>query len=278
MIIDTHTHFYDISRPAHYWPPRNSDLYRTCLPEHYKALAQPFGVIGTVVVEASPQMVDNEWILSLAEKDTFIKGFVGNIGLGSAAFAGDLARLAANPLFVGVRANWWDSGQLLAPEVVDDLKDLADRNLELDILCGVPALLGLPELQHKVPGLRVVINHVAGVRIDGRPPDRVWVNAIRPLADCPGVFCKVSGLVEAHHGAVSSRLEDYVPTLDFLWNVFGEDRVIYGSNWPVCERAAPYATVQGIVTGYLKRKGEPAARKFFYENSQKAYRWLERHS
>jgi L-fuconolactonase len=276
MIIDTHTHFYDISRPEHYWPPRNSDLYRTCLPEDYKALAEPLGVSGTVVVEASPQMVDNEWILSLAEKDTFIKGFVGNIGLGSVEFAGNLARLATNPLFVGIRANWWESGQLLRPEAVDDLKDLADRNLELDILCGVPALLGLPELRSRVPGLRVVINHVAGVRIDGGPPDQAWANAIRPLADYPEVFCKVSGLVEAHQGGDASRLEDYVPTLDFLWDVFGEDRVIYGSNWPVCERVAACATVQSILTRYLKRKGESAARKYFYENSRKAYRWLER--
>jgi len=276
MIIDTHTHFYDISRPEHYWPAKDSELYRTCLPEHYKALAEPVGVTGTVVVEASPQMVDNEWILSLAEADPFIKGFVGNLRLGTPEFAEDLSKLASNPIFVGIRSGWGETDQLLQPEILADLKKLLDRDLELDILCGVPALLGLPELQAKVPGLRVVIDHIAGVAIDGGPPDEAWVEAMKPLAEYPDLFCKVSALAEVHTKEDKGRLEDYLPTLDFLWDVFGEGRVIYGSNWPVCERAADYATVQRVPMEYVNSKGEEAAHKYFYGNSRKAYRWPDR--
>lgn len=276
MIIDTHTHFYDTSRPEHYWPAKDSELYRTCLPEHYKALAEPLGVTGTVVVEASPQMVDNEWILSLAEDDPFIKGFVGNIKLGSPEFEKNLSRLARNPIFVGIRANWGQTDQLLQPEILADLKTLLERDLELDLLCRVPALLGLPELHEKVPGLRVVINHIAGVSIDGGPPDETWVEAMKPLADYRDLYCKVSALVEFHTKEDKSRLEDYVPTLDLLWDVFGEDRVIYGSDWPVCERAADYATAQQVPMEYVRSRGEEATHKYFYENSRKAYRWVER--
>lgn len=276
MILDTHTHFFDISRPEHYWPAKGSDIYRTCMPEDYKTLARPLGVAGTVIVEASPQMVDNLWILSLAEKDPFIKGFVGNLKLGHPDFARNLHRLSSNPLFVGIRAGWTIQEQLLSPEVLADLKRLAEAELELDILCNTQGLLGLRDLRRKVPDLRVVINHVGGVRIDRLPPDPAWVQAMRSLRDFPQIFCKVSALVELNPHQEKQRMEDYLPVLDLLWEVFGEDRLIYGSNWPVCERHANYATVQKIPAEYFQGKGAEIARKFFYENSRRAYEWPNR--
>ena len=276
MIIDTHTHFYDITRPEHYWPAKDSELYRTCLPHHYRALSEPLGVTGTVVVEASPQMADNEWILSLAEDDPFIKGFVANLPLGSPGFATALDRLAGNPILVGVRSGWRERDQLLQAAIVDDLKRLADRDLELDLLCGTPALQGIPQLIESVPDLRIVIDHIGGVRIDGGPPDAEWTAAMRGLQDFENVYCKVSALPEANDNEDKTRLDDYVPTLDFLWDNFGDDRVIYGSNWPVCERAADYATAQRVPQEYVKRRGPEAARQYFYENSKRAYRWPDR--
>ena len=276
MIIDTHTHFYDINRPEHYWPSKDSDIYFVCLPEKYIALAEPEGVTGTVIVEASPQFVDNEWILSLCEEETFLKGFVGNLPLGTPEFAGNLERFTQNPLYVGIRFNWGQREQLLQPNMIDDLKRLADTGRELDILCGVPALQGLPELQENVPGLRVVINHVAGVRIDSNPPDPEWVEAVNVLHDFPDVFMKVSGLVEGYNGENRTSLDDYIETLDIIWEAFGEDRVIYGSNWPVSARFEEYSVVHRLPTEYLERKSEEAAHKYFYENSKEAYRWPER--
>src|SRR5205809_6764170 len=105
MIIDTHTHFYDPTRPQGVpWPPPDDTvLYRRVMPENYKALAVPEGVTGTVVVEASQWVEDNEWILDLAAREPFIVGFVGNLQPGSPDFGANLERLAANPLFRGIR-------------------------------------------------------------------------------------------------------------------------------------------------------------------------------
>ena len=105
MIIDTHTHFYDPTRPEGTpWPdPRDEVLYRRVLPEDYKALAVPQGVSGTVVVEASEWVEDNQWILNLAADEPFIVGFVGNLQPGSKDFGSNLERFSANPLFRGIR-------------------------------------------------------------------------------------------------------------------------------------------------------------------------------
>ena len=104
MIIDTHTHFYDPTRPEGVpWPnPNDEVLYRRVMPEDYKALAVPEGVTGTVVVEASKWLEDNQWILDLAAAEPFIVGFVGHLEP-TADFKNNLNRFSANPLFRGIR-------------------------------------------------------------------------------------------------------------------------------------------------------------------------------
>ncbi len=105
QIIDTHVHFFDPTRPQGVpWPPKdNALLYRTTLPQHYRALPVPQRVDGAIVVEASTWVEDNQWILDLAAREPFIVGLVGNLPLGTPECAGHLKRFAANPLFRGVR-------------------------------------------------------------------------------------------------------------------------------------------------------------------------------
>ena len=175
MIIDTHTHFYDPSRPQGVpWPsPKEEWLYRTVLPQHYQALTRPKGVSGTVVVEASAWLEDNQWVLDLAAADPFVLGLVGHLEPGSDAFAGQLERFAAHPRFCGIRVGYregMDRGDFLA-----DMELLAQKDLELDVLMGHGQLGEVCRLAERLPELRIVINHVGSVPIDGRPPDPAWV-------------------------------------------------------------------------------------------------------
>src|SRR5687768_6475890 len=103
-ILDTHTHFYDPTRPEGVpWPPKDDRfLHRTVLPEEFAAMARPLGVSGTIVVEASSRVEDNQWVLDLARNNPIIKGMVGHLKPGKANFARDLNRFAANPLFCGI--------------------------------------------------------------------------------------------------------------------------------------------------------------------------------
>ena len=273
MIIDTHTHFYDPTRPEGVpWPnPNDEVLYRRVMPEDYKALAVPEGVTGTVVVEASKWLADNQWILDLAAEEPFIVGFVGHLEP-TTDFEDNLNRFSANPLFRGIRLG---SGHLRAigdPTFLASIEKLAAKALTLDLLINPEALSILPTLVEHTPEIQIVINHIAGARISEEPPDSGWVSAIREVARYPNIYCKVSGLAE-HTGQIPAPTDVayYTPTVDVLWDAFGEDRLIYGSNWPVSERFAPYAVVQKIVNDYFSMKGEAVKAKFFWQNAKAAY-------
>lgn len=281
-IIDTHTHFYDPSRPDGVpWPPKNDPvLYRTILPPNYQSIQQPVKVDGTVVVEASPLLEDNQWILDLAAKEKFIVGFVGNLPVGTDGFAAHLKRFAANPVFRGIRvrpapaeARWFDA------KFLADLRLVAELDLSLDVVGGRDLLDVLPGLAKVVPTLRIVIDHLAGVKIDGKKPDTNWVNAMQQASRHSNVFCKVSGLVEGsgqRGGKAPHQTDFYRPTFDAMWDLFGEDRLIYGSNWPVCEHFADLGTVQRIAHEYFAARGPIVMAKVFSENARRAYKWIDR--
>ena len=282
QIIDTHTHFYDPTRPQGVPWPNETDkfLYRRVLPDDYKPLARPHGVTGTVVVEASAWVEDNQWVLDLATREPFIVGLVGHLTPGRDEFADQLKRFARNPLFRGIRIG---GGQLKQqpnqPKFVADLKRLAELDLELDINGGTDALPSIAWLGKEITALRIVINHVANVRIDGKAPPQDWLDGMRAAAAQQNVFCKVSGLVEGS-GAPDSKapmtVEFYQPVLDAVWTAFGENRLIYGSNWPVSERFASYGTVQRIVNDYFRSKGKEATEKYFWRNARAVYKWVKR--
>ncbi len=274
MIIDTHTHFCDPTRLEGVpWPnPGDALLYRRVMPEDYKTLAVPEGVTGTVVVEASKRLEDNQWILDLAAEDPFIVGFVGHLEP-TADFQDNLDRFSANPLFRGIRLGAGHLRSVGAPTFLVNIEKLAAKELALDLLINPKALSLLPALVEHIPKIHIVINHIAGARISDQPPDSAWVSAIREVARYPSIYCKVSGLTE-QTGQIPAPTEVtyYTSTIDVLWNAFGENRLIYGSNWPVSERFASYATVQQIVNDYFSTKGEAVKMKFFWQNAEAAYR------
>ena len=277
-IIDTHVHFYDPSRPQGVpWPPKNDALlYRTVLPADYRAQPVPQRVDGVVVVEASPWVDDNQWVLDLAENDPLILGVVGNLPVGTDAFAGHLKRFAANPLFRGVRIR---EGSLEAGlkdrAFMRDMRDLAERGLSFDVHSPAAWVAQAVPLAQAVPNLRLIINHVAGVPVTGGPPPEAWTTLMRRLAEQPNVFMKMSGLVSGTRRTAGDAPADaayYAPVLDVLWGVFGPDRLLYGSDWPVSGRYAPLATVQRIALDYVAAKGRDALDKVFWQNARAAYR------
>jgi len=281
-LIDTHTHFYDPSRPQGVpWPPREDKLlYRPVLPKDYLALPVPRHVTGTVVVEASPWLEDNQWVLDLAAHEPFIVGFVGNLPVGTKQFAGHLKRFAANKLFRGIRIRDRKlEGTLDDPAFVAGLKLLAGHDLSLDLVGGREILPYADRLAKEVPGLRIIIDHLAGVVVDGKPPPADWVSQMQALVRRPNVYCKLSGLAEGtgrSDGSAPRDVEFYRPLLDAMREMFGPERLIYASNWPVSEQFAPLATVQGIIEDYFRSHGRRAEEQVFSLSAKSAYRWVRR--
>ena len=273
-ILDTHTHFYDPSRPQGVpWPPRNDELlYRTVLPAELRRLAEPLGVTGTIGVEASEWVEDNECVLDLARTEPFIKGLVGHLKPGKPNFSRDLERCRSNRLFRGIRVGLWDIPIRSDDFVyIKDLRSDAKYGLTVDVLGGPEQIDRILTLATSIPDLRIVIDHCAGVRVTGGAPDEKWLAGIKTLAVRKNVYMKVSGLVEGTGmtGNAPLAVEFYQPVLDAIWNSFGEDRVIFGSNWPVSARFASYETVLEIVRGYLKNSS--ASEKYFRKNAERVY-------
>ena len=279
MIIDTHVHFYDTNRPGGVpWPPEDNELlYRPILPNTFVERTEKIGVTGTIVVEASKLVEDNQWILDIAKDNPCIVGFVGSLDPKTEDFEKNLDRFSANPLYRGIRLGL-QRGSLEDQEaLIPQIQKLADRDLQLDLKTNGKQLPINAVIAEQIPNLRIVIDHVAHVEVTGEAPDPEWIHGIQTIAKHPNVYCKVSGMVE--RAAQQPAPDDpayYVPTLDALWNVFGEDRLVYGSNWLVCERAAPYETVLNIVTHYIESKGPEAMGKFFWKNAKAAYKWIDR--
>ena len=280
-IIDCHTHFYDPTRTEGVpWPAKGTPLYRRVLPDDWMAVAGPHGVTDTVVVEASPWVEDNQFLLDLAAKDQRLLGIIGNLDPAAPDFAAHVKRFAANPLYRGIRIA---SAKAVLPEndgaYAAGLKQLAEAGLVLDINGG-PATPGIAATLAKAqPDLTVIINHCGNPGDAAQPLPDEWKAGVAAAAALPNVFCKVSALVEGVRGEPGKAPADpgyYLPILDTLWEAFGPDRLIYGSNWPVSDRGAPYETVIGIVKACFEGKGEAAAEAYFWKNSQVAYRWRER--
>lgn len=279
-VVDTHTHFYDPSRPQGVpWPGKDTPLYRTVLPPDWQKVAGPVGVKQTIVVEASPWVEDNQWVLDIAKDEKSIVGLVGNLDPRDAEFSKHLSRFAKNPIFRGIR---WRSDLVPIDRDLDVLvraaNELKDFDLELDLNGPCQALPLANRLATEVPGLRIVINHLGGSG-DPQSIHAQWHENIREIASRPNAFMKVSALpeqVRCEPGQAPSDTDYYRPILDHLWECFGEDRLIYGSNWPVSDRGAPYDVVYKIVSEYFGAKGQAATEKYFWKNSQTAYRWADR--
>ena len=279
MIIDTHVHIFDPFRPegAPGPDPKNELLYRTTLPVHAKAQAVPEGVDGVVVVEASEWVEDNQWILDIAKEDPFIVGLVGRLEPGDENFARDLERFAVDPVFQGIR--FWAKYFVDVEQdgFIDKMRLVADKGLVVDVNFPWDNADGFFSLQEQVPDLKIVLEHVSGVKVNGETPTSEWLENMRRAAEHPNTTMKVSALMEnSTEQPAPAGPSYYHPALDAMWEIFGEDRLFYGSNWPVCERAGTYARCIRIVRAYFAEKGTEATEKFFWRNSQAVYGWKER--
>jgi L-fuconolactonase len=282
-IIDTHIHLFDPRRPGGVpWPAKtDTALYKAALPERYERLASPFGVVGAIVIEASNLASDNDWVLNVAANHPIIVGMVGDLIPGTPSYQKDLDRLHANPLFLGIRyGNLWDRNLAVdakKPGFLPGLKMLAERGLVMDSANPDPSLIrAIAGVADHIPELRIVIDHLpsAPVPSGAAAHDEYW-SLLRHLAQNKNVFVKLSEVIAARieqAGGPTFNQE----TLGALWDVFGEDHVLYASDWPNSDHHATYAETITVVRDFVKAKGRKAEEKFFWKNSVAAYRWHPR--
>jgi len=285
-IIDTHIHLFDKTRPEGAPYPRDlpgggePPQGMMALPNRYKAIVAPFGVVGAVVVEASPRLEDNQWILDLAVNAPTIVGLVGRLDPADPGFGKNLERFHKNRLFLGIRQGQLHLG-LDKPEYMAHLKLLADADCSLDVDTprqGMTAPDVLMKVLDKVPSLRLVLDHLPDLQFPDQATRDAYVAHLTELGKRPLVYIKLSEVVHKMGDKVSTDLNLYKEWLDELWSIFGEDRVMFGSDWPQSESLEfnSYPHVLGVARAYVQTKGAAAMEKVFWKNSLKPYRWVKR--
>jgi L-fuconolactonase len=276
MNIDSHQHFWQLSQPFDYrWldAPALAPIKRDFLPEHLKPHLDAVGVQKSVFVQTQHNLDENRWALSLADRHPFIAGVVGWVDLRSPACEEQLLEMRRHPKFVGVRHITQDEPDdefILRPEVVRGLKVLQKHGVPFDLLFYHRHLPLLPALARQLPDLPMVIDHLAKPAIKDQAIFD-WLLALRSASAFPNVFCKLSGLVtEAEWGNWCA--EDLEPYVRAAVDLFGPERCMFGSDWPVCELAASYEQVHAVLIEALGPLSDSERSAIFGGTAARFYR------
>jgi L-fuconolactonase len=278
MHIDAHQHFW-LYNPAEYdWIDDSmSALRRDFLPADLTPELESSDFQGSVAVQARQALEETRWLLELAERSPSILGVVGWADLRSPDIRSQLKTLARNPKLVGVRhivQSEPDDRFLLQPEFLRGISALEEFGLAYDILIYTKHLPVAAEFVERFPHQRFVLDHLAKPPIKSGLIDS-WANGIKRLSEFPNVYCKLSGLVtegDWEHW----QPEQIVPFLDVAFESFGPDRLMIGSDWPVCLVAASYARAVQVVKAYLSGQKPETREGVLGGNAQRFWRLTSR--
>jgi L-fuconolactonase len=266
-VIDAHHHFWRVDRGDYHWmsPDMGEPLYRDYLPEDLAPLLRKAGVDATVVVQAAQTEAETAYLLGLAARTPFVAGVVGWLDMEDAGFGTKLDALQRHPKFVGLRPmlqDLADDAYILRPAVVANLKLLAERGVAFDILVHPRHLPHVTRALETAPGLKAVVDHIAKPDIASGAFDG-WAEDMAAVAAFPAVHCKLSGMVtEADHRAWKPA--DLKPYVDRVAALFGLERLMFGSDWPVCLQAGSYAEALQALRAILDGRLAEAERDAVY--------------
>ena len=273
MKIDAHHHLWKYDALRHAWITEEmAVLKRDFLPEELVSECTLNGIDGTVVVQADQSENETLFLLEMAEQNQLIAGVVGWTDLCSPLLAERLRFFSRYEKLCGFRhvaQSEPDDRFLMRESFVRGVSSLCEPDFTYDILIYPKQLPAALELVAALPEQKFVIDHIA--KPDMKTNSSVaWAKHMRAIAQNPNVFCKISGLVtEADWRAWKTT--DFRPYLDVIFDAFGVDRLMFGSDWPVCLLAASYGKVKEIAEGYLRDFSEREQNKIFGENAIRFY-------
>ena len=284
-IIDAHIHLFDGTRPlgAGYMGSKPyRAISKTSLPSMYIPLAKPAGIVGAIVVESSPWIDDNLWYLEVCRANPIMVGVCGTLDPDQPDFGKYVTHFHKDPLFRAIRSSRFytaDNGKVaLRPEQVANLKLLAQADLALDTANPSMGLMQANVLlTDAVPTLRIIMDHLPS--FDPTPDNQQAYEAVvKEMADRPNIFIKLS---EVYHPRLSDGVivKDYEllrARLEYLFGAFGEDRVLFGSDYPNSYGVATIPEEVAVMKRFFSTKSRAAAEKYFWKNSARVYKWIKR--
>ncbi len=284
-VIDSHIHLFDNTRPV-FSGYMGSQAYRALnkpsLPSMYSTLAKPTGIVGAIVVESSSWIDDNLWYLEVCRADPFMVGVCGSLDPGRPDFGQYVSHFAKDPLYRAIRSSRFyntDGGKVsLKTDQVASLKLLAQADLALDTANPSMGLMQANVLlADAIPTLRIIMDHLPS--FDPTPDgQQAYEAVVKAMADRPNIVVKLS---EVYHPRLSDNVivKDYEPLrarLEYLFGMFGEDRVIFGSDYPNSYGVATIPEEVGLVKKFFSTKSRAVQEKYFWKNSARVYKWKKR--
>jgi predicted TIM-barrel fold metal-dependent hydrolase len=234
-LIDSHVHFYDRARQEGIsWPPATHAYPANALPANLVEAVQPIELAGVMLIETGARPVDDEWLLSLAKNDSLILGVIANLQPLEAGFEQRLERLVDGSKLKGIRLRPIDQYDLKSPVLQNRLHQLSRYGLTLELgATTLDKLKDYTRLAKELADTRCGLTHFGHPVFDGQPPEINWHDAVLEFSALPNTFCKFTSLQTFVAKPNQPDIPDlYKPTIDFLISTFGQNRVVFGSNWP----------------------------------------------
>lgn len=254
MLIDAHQHYWRIGGNGHEWPTPDLDrIYRDFGPQEWEAVAGPLGITASVAVQSQPGALDTDWLLRLADATPSIKAVVGWTELKAADAPENIQRLAGHPKLKGLRPmlqNLAEDDWIADPALDPAIRAMIDTDLRFDALLFTRHLPHLRRFALRWQQLSIVIDHGAKPPIAKEQLDP-WREEMARLAELPNVMCKLSGLFTEM--APGQSRETLAPYVRHLAELFGSERLMWGSDWPVILLAGEYEEwfrLAGDLTGF----------------------------
>lgn len=272
-MIDSHVHFWKYHPVKDAWMNEDMKVIQAdFLPDELEILFRDNAVEGCIAVQADQSEQETEFLLSLAEQHDFIKGVVGWIDLRDENLPEKLAIFSKYEKLKGWRhiAQAEPNGFLLSPSFLRGIAALKNYNYTYDILIGKNQLKEAIAMVEKFPAQRFVLDHMAKPDIKGNSGDLEWKESIKVMATYKNVYCKVSGMVteaDWQHW----KHDDLKFYLDMVFESFGTDRIMFGSDWPVCTLAASYEETKQVLESYVSNLTNLQRKAVFELNAKECY-------
>ena len=272
MIIDSHQHFWNYDPIRDSWIDDSMSIIRkNFLPKDLEPILIENGVDGCIAVQADQSELETQFLIDCACSNSFIKGVVGWVDLTSKNIDNRLNHFSLNPSFKGVRhiVQAEKKNYLLRKDVQNGISKLKEYNLTFDLLIYPHQIMNAVELVKKFSDQTFILDHIAKPNIS-KPVSDEWKYGIKLLSENHNVSCKISGMVTETHNFKFNK-NDFTPFLDVIFNCFGSERIMFGSDWPVCLVAASYNQTIKIIHNYLENCSKKIKDDIMGNNAVKIY-------
>jgi len=272
-MLDAHQHFWKNDRGDYTWmTPDLKPLRRDFGPDDLVPLLKRAGITRTVLVQAAETEAETDFLLEIGARTNFVAGVVGWLDMLADNFPARLAHYSTQPKWIGLRplVQDHDPAQIDEPRFRAALAEIARRGIPFDIVTRPRHLSAMVRAVQATPGLHAILDHISKPDMT-RSMDAKWCSDIEALAAVPGVHCKISGLVT--EAGTDWTIDPIRPFVEFVARAFGPDRLVFGSDWPVCTLVASYAQVFDLARSILGNLYGPEQMRAIMEtNGQRFYR------